>query len=440
MQALTLVLATVGLASSSSSATTSGPGFDKWAILSLNGACQGQADAGTRMPYEPICAHTEESCRAACEADPTCKSIDYFKKSRCCAGYTEVCANRGMATHPDQPMSFAIIRPDHDYQAKRTAGQETFPLPEDSNSWQGAYNVCASNAMRLCTVDELCPGPLQTPYGGMWTTDTWMPTLESKNSWLSVGNYDYTFRLCKTHHDPDGLAVRPSWGSSNGDKPSGRPDDRWYRDYVTCCPTSTISLRVSNAGATPWRPAPYEIELYRDAACTDRIDLTKEAFSANSMGSMVSSPDWPLSRTTHMNLFDGISDQTGNYWRPNCHSCAGPSGDKYSYPSSCGEAWVALTFPESVDIRCVKAPHFGDSEGGAGTHYTGGVKVEHLFGQGYYQFMVTGATPDDVIWPADISHLTFTADGVPCALRQAGGSAHCITDDGVEYEYWTNCV
>ena len=96
-----------------------------------------------------------------------------------------------------------------------------------STTWQQAHDKCDMERMQLCSREKICPdGKLNTPFGGMDGKDTWVPTSEASNTWVSVGNFDPSERLCRTHEDS--LGAKPEWGTRNASNP--------IRSKVFCCP------------------------------------------------------------------------------------------------------------------------------------------------------------------------------------------------------------
>jgi hypothetical protein len=95
-----------------------------------------------------------------------------------------------------------------------------------TTTWQQAQDKCDAEGMQLCSREMICPdGKLKTPFGGMDAKDTWVPTSESSNTWTSVGNYDPTNRLCRTHQDS--LGSKPGWGTGGS--------SYGFRSKLFCC-------------------------------------------------------------------------------------------------------------------------------------------------------------------------------------------------------------
>lgn len=84
--------------------------------------------------------------------------------------------------------------------------------PNGASTWNDTKQKCEDAGMNLCTRDKLCPeGPLKDPIDGMIPgADVWAPVGDEENEWASIGNYDPSNRLCKTHTEVAGET--PAWG------------------------------------------------------------------------------------------------------------------------------------------------------------------------------------------------------------------------------------
>jgi hypothetical protein len=106
-----------------------------------------------------------------------------------------------------------------------------FDTNQGNLTWPRAGDFCASKNMRLCSSKEYCPnGKLKNPEGGMRKGDRWAPVNDNdgnKNNWISIGDYDPSKRLCRTHLDS--LGNSPAWGNDPNRFYS-------YKGMIGCCP------------------------------------------------------------------------------------------------------------------------------------------------------------------------------------------------------------
>jgi len=102
-------------------------------------------------------------------------------------------------------------------------------------------------------------------------------------------------------------------------------------------PQNYTTWRVSNAGITEWRPAVHEIFFYSDYECTQEVAV-ENTFTMSANGPNTAS-DVPWL------VFD--RDYASN-WRSLC--CC----NQHNAPCEIGELAFTVTFPEPVQIRCVK--------------------------------------------------------------------------------------
>jgi hypothetical protein len=94
-----------------------------------------------------------------------------------------------------------------------------------STSWDVANQKCAGMGKALCSRTAICPTKLKPPFDGMKKGDEWTPVIDSPNSWVSIGDYDPSNRLCRTHQDS--LGVKPAWGTT--------ADVYAFRKRIYCC-------------------------------------------------------------------------------------------------------------------------------------------------------------------------------------------------------------
>ena len=126
---------------------------------------------------------------------------------------------------------------------------ESFAMPK-STTWKQANEICTSAGQLLCSKDEICPdGPNTQPISGkvqnqgeaptqeksQRDSDVWVPTRGVANEWTSVGNYDPSNRLCRTH--TDSLGANPTWSASTG--------NHNFRQEVLCCSPGTPLVRTN---------------------------------------------------------------------------------------------------------------------------------------------------------------------------------------------------
>ena len=136
----------------------------------------------------------------------------------------------------------------------------------ETTTWQQAENLCTINGLSLCARNQVCPyGPLAQPIGGMSNKDSWVPTFDSTNSWVSIGAPDWDTNLCSTHEEVTG--VKPDWGEYEAAFSS--------RVEVYCCESS-----VSKYGEWVDASSPVLQRWHRQQSQTGRlnrlrIDMTK---------------------------------------------------------------------------------------------------------------------------------------------------------------------
>jgi hypothetical protein len=126
---------------------------------------------------------------------------------------------------------------------------ESFAMPK-STTWKQANEICTSAGQLLCSKYEICPdGPNTQPISGkvqnqgeaptqeksQRDSDVWVPTRGVANEWTSVGNYDPSNRLCRTH--TDSLGANPTWSASTG--------NHNFRQEVLCCSPGTPLVRTN---------------------------------------------------------------------------------------------------------------------------------------------------------------------------------------------------
>merc|ERR1711865_451919 len=132
-----------------------------------------------------------------------------------------------------------------------TVTVESYPMPK-STSWTKAKQICTDAGQLLCSKDEVCPdGSKTTPVSGKVanvggvrqapaqtkftrSSDVWVPTRGTKNEWTSVGNYDPSNRLCRTHEDS--LGSQPGWGTGTGNYN--------FRQEVLCCSPGAPAVKA----------------------------------------------------------------------------------------------------------------------------------------------------------------------------------------------------
>jgi hypothetical protein len=137
--------------------------------------------------------------------------------------------------------------------AAMTVTVESFPMPKGT-TWTNAQKICTNNGQLLCSNKEVCPdGPKTTPVWGkiktagetptqekfMRGSDVWVATRGTTNEWTSVGNFDPTNRLCRTHEDSQGS--QPGWGQGTGNYN--------FRQEVLCC-SSNKAAAAENVSRT----------------------------------------------------------------------------------------------------------------------------------------------------------------------------------------------
>ena len=86
-------------------------------------------------------------------------------------------------------------------------------------SWDDGVAHCHNLGMRLCSHLDYCPnGGFEAPSGGPRQGEQWAPTEDDPNSWVSIGDYEQSSRLCKLHHNVPGLEADdlwPKWGTKS---------------------------------------------------------------------------------------------------------------------------------------------------------------------------------------------------------------------------------
>jgi len=86
-----------------------------------------------------------------------------------------------------------------------------FSMPTNSR-WVDAYSLCDRQGKRLCSNKQVCRnGHSGKPVGGIIPGDTWVPTRDLWDDWLSVGDFDLNFRKCRSHSSMFGMA----WWTNN---------------------------------------------------------------------------------------------------------------------------------------------------------------------------------------------------------------------------------
>eukprot|EP00964_Phaeocystis_antarctica_P149011 scaffold116002_cov60-Phaeocystis_antarctica.AAC.1 len=133
--------------------------------------------------------------------------------------------------------------------------------------------------------------------------------------------------------------------------------------------------RVSNAGATTWRPA-VNLAFFSDLACTASIAIPADggwpdAASACPRTGCALCSGWDAvygtvaTKGCHL----AYDDNPSTAWRPGTVS----SGTGIHFPA--GEMWMEIRFASNPGIACVKASNMGES-GGGGSSWNGGLTVQ----------------------------------------------------------------
>jgi len=88
-----------------------------------------------------------------------------------------------------------------------------------TTSYDQAVQYCEAKDARLCTRAEICPNGHsgeEMPDGGFSaTSDSWVPTSDSENSWVQTGKTGWPPCLLHTEIN-GGKHGKPSWGTQNG--------------------------------------------------------------------------------------------------------------------------------------------------------------------------------------------------------------------------------
>ncbi len=119
----------------------------------------------------------------------------------------------------------APVQPATQTTTTTTTGPETFTT-DGTLSYNQSVQYCTARGKRLCATSDICSNG--QPVMGMQSQDTWLPTRDEDNNWVSVGNVDPANRLCKSHQAS--LGVKPSWGTNS--------TMYGFRTKVTCCPNA----------------------------------------------------------------------------------------------------------------------------------------------------------------------------------------------------------